>query len=33
MLAGKAGLAFAIAVAAMIVQILNFPTGGPIREQ
>jgi O-antigen ligase len=32
MLAGKAGLAFAIAVAAMIVQILNFPTGGPLQD-
>jgi hypothetical protein len=33
MLAGKAGLGFAVAVAAMIVQIVNFPTGGPVREQ
>ena len=32
MLAGKAGLAFAIAVAAMAVQILNFPTGGPVKD-
>lgn len=31
-LSGKPGLAFAIAVAAMIVQIVNFPTGGPVKD-
>jgi hypothetical protein len=30
LLAGKPGLAFAVAVVAMAVQILNFPTGGPL---
>ncbi len=29
---GTPGLAFAIAVAAMIVQIVNFPTGGPVKD-
>ena len=33
MLAGKPGLGFAIAVAAIAVQIINFPTGGPVREE
>ncbi|HTL28495.1 MAG TPA: hypothetical protein VL282_04720 [Tepidisphaeraceae bacterium] len=33
MLSGQTGLAFAIALAAMAVQILNFPTGGPMQNR